>query len=145
VSAWPTIEWLATRTSDADGAVPREEAERLVAELARLEAAVKRAERREHVPILERGDRGFHGYGEPMRCSYGTEVKVFESSDAESPHVWLDLDASSWIKERYSRESFANAAAHLNEAQARALIARLQTWIDEIPARWSREGAALEG
>ena len=38
MSAWPTIEWLATRTGAADIAVPREEAEAIMREMKRLKA-----------------------------------------------------------------------------------------------------------
>ncbi len=93
------------------------------------------------VPILTRGDRGLHGYGPPMRCSYGSVIEVYESSSAEGPHVWLKVDASGWLtRERSHRNpgDFAVGTAHLNEEQARALIDSLQTWLDEIPARWGK-------
>jgi hypothetical protein len=37
---------------------------------------------------FERTDRGFKHYP-PIRTTYGHDVKVYESSAAESPHVWL--------------------------------------------------------
>ena len=86
------------------------------------------------VEIIVRGDRGFHGYGKPFRDTYGSEIEVYESSAAEGPHVWLKVDASRWIT---SPEDFAVGTAHLNEDQARALVERLQAWLDEIPSRWS--------
>lgn len=89
------------------------------------------------VPILERGDRGFHGYGEPMRCTYGTEIEVYESSSAEGPHVWLKLRCDPRV---LSRQEAGEGTAHLNEAQARDLIARLETWLQEIPSRWENRG-----
>lgn len=87
-----------------------------------------------HVRILKRGDRGFHGYGKPMTDSYGSVLEVYESSSAEGPHVWLSVDSSSW--ENDQRAKRGSGTAHLNAAQARDLIARLQTWLDEIPKRW---------
>ncbi len=85
------------------------------------------------VEIYERGDRGFHGYGEPMKDTYGSLLEVYESSAAGGPHVWVKVDASAWDR---SGEP-ARATAHLNVEQARALIARVQAFLDEIPSRWS--------
>lgn len=79
--------------------------------------------------ITPRGDRGFHQYGEDQHCTYGTRIRVYESSAASGPHVWLALYESAPL-------DMACAGAHLNETQARELIARLQAWLDEIPSRW---------
>jgi hypothetical protein len=83
------------------------------------------------VEIYERGDRGFHGYGEPFKDGYGTVLDVYESSSAEGPHVWLKVDGRAW-----DHAAGPIGTAHLNEEQARALVARLQTWLHEIPSRW---------
>lgn len=88
-----------------------------------------------HVRIFKRGDRGFHGYGTPLKCTYGTTMKVYESSSAEGPHVWLNVEVNHAV---LSRHQPGEASAHLNKKQAQALINRLQTWIDEIPSRWGR-------
>jgi hypothetical protein len=85
----------------------------------------------EPVKIIDRGDRGFHGYGEPFKCTYGTEVEVYESSAAINPHVWLKLTQGGSL-----HFEDGEGVAHLDEEQARALIARLQAWLDEIPSRW---------
>lgn len=85
------------------------------------------------VPIVTRGDRGFHGYGGSVVCTYGTTVMVYESSSALGPHVWLNVKVDPL---RLTDQPAGEGAAHLNEEQARALVARLQTWIDEIPKRW---------
>lgn len=88
------------------------------------------------VRIYKRGDRGFHGYGKPVFCTYNTRIEVYESSAASGPHVWLNLrvDPTS-LRDQPSGEG----TAHLNESQTRALVARLQTWLDEIPRRWGRK------
>lgn len=90
------------------------------------------------VPILERGDRGFHGYGEPFTDSYGAEIEVYESSSAEAPHVWLNIVGPTGDGRSNASNPPGTATAHLSEDEARALIARLQTWLDEIPTRWNR-------
>jgi hypothetical protein len=91
---------------------------------------------KQSVPIVKRGDRGFHGYGEPFRDSYGAELNVYESSSAEGPHVWLKVACDPMV---LRDQPPGVGTAHLNEEQARALIARLQTWLDEIPSRWGEE------
>lgn len=92
------------------------------------------------IEITETSNRGFHQYGEPFLCTYGTRLRVYESSSAEAPHVWLNMKADLRVLRDEGR---GEATAHLNEEQARALVARLQAWLDEIPERWGaprREG-----
>lgn len=93
------------------------------------------AEARKHVRIRKRGDRGFHEYGDPMHCTYGTDIAVYESSAAAGPHVWLKLRCDPRF---LGDQPGGEGTAHLNKRQALALIARLQTWVDEIPSRWGR-------
>lgn len=69
--------------------------------------------------------RGFHVYGDPVTNERGHTVQVHESSNAMGPHVWLGVESAT---ERMDIE--------LDEDGARALVARLQTWLDEIPTRW---------
>lgn len=107
----------------------------------RAARASRGAQGMSEVKIIERSDRGFHQYGEePVRCTYGTSVEVYESSSAEGPHVWLKLLCDSHV---LSNQAAGEGTAHLNEAQAREVIARLQAWVDEIPSRWGR--ASEEG
>jgi hypothetical protein len=81
-----------------------------------------------HVRIYKRGgDRGFHQYGKSIRDDYGSKVTVYESSAANSPHVWVKI-----------ADERDRAIAHLTKREAEELIRRLQTWIDEIPSRWQR-------
>lgn len=89
--------------------------------------------RDKHVKIYRRDDRGFHGYGKPMECTYKTNIEVYESSSAEGPHVWLNLREDPVV---FDQMSPGHAVAHLNEKQAIELIRRLNTWLDEIPRRW---------
>ena len=86
--------------------------------------------------ILKRGDRGFHGYGKPMHCTYNSEIEVYESSSANGPHVWLKVTVDPKILHTTAR---GEGTAHLNQKQAKALIDRLQTWVDEIPSRWRKK------
>ena len=93
-----------------------------------------------NVKITKRRRRGFHQYGRPVVCTYGSKVEVYESSAASGPHVWLSIDAAAWheVRDHVSSSKPAQATAHLNAKQARAVIARLQAWVDEIPSRWKR-------
>ncbi len=43
-------------------------------------------------PAVTVTDRGFKHY-EPISTTYGHVVKVYESSAASAPHVWLEIDA----------------------------------------------------
>jgi len=90
------------------------------------------------VRIYKRGDRGFHDYGRAFPDSYGGVISVYESSAASGPHVWLNIDASTWFQPRPGECKPHNTSAHLNPKQARALIERLETWLDEIPKRWGK-------
>lgn len=92
----------------------------------------------DEVQITTTSDRGFHQYGEPFCCTYRTRLRVYESSSAEAPHVWLHMQSDLTVLRDEQR---GEATAHLNEEQARALIARLQSWLDEIPARWGANDA----
>lgn len=87
------------------------------------------------VKIYKRGGRGFHTYGKEMRCTYRTRIQVYESSAASGPHLWLKLETD---REMLGKQPQGEGTAHLNPKQARMLIDRLQTWLDEIPARWGR-------
>lgn len=81
------------------------------------------------VRVYKRGDRGFHGYGKPVRCTYDTQVEVYESSSAEGPHVWLRLTANPAMLRALAP---GESVAHLNVKQAQEVIRRLQTWLGEV-------------
>jgi hypothetical protein len=86
--------------------------------------------------IFVRNDRNFHGYGrEALRCTYNSEIRVYESSAASGPHVWLNIRCDPRV---LRDQPPGEGTAHLNEEQARDLVDRLQTWLDEIPSRWAR-------
>lgn len=73
--------------------------------------------------ITVRGDRGFHGYTK-FKDTYGAEVKVYQSSAAMYDAVWVSAIGGG-VKGN-------DGVAHLNEAQARELIAALQLWLEDI-------------
>lgn len=85
--------------------------------------------------VYRRGDRGFHGYGKPLHCTYKSKIEVYESSAANGPHVWLSVRVDPAVLDM---QEYGEGTAHLNERQARALIDRLQAWVDEIPKRWRK-------
>jgi len=89
---------------------------------------------------LTRGDRGFVGYGEPVHCTYGTAIEVYESSSAEGPHIWLALRQDLRVLRNFAA---GEAHAHLSAEQARLVIARLQAFLDDIPERWGQEDAGV--
>lgn len=67
-------------------------------------------------PEHELSERGFKQM-EPFTCTYGSHVRVYESSSAESPHIWVNIDASPWHTEAKEGEG----VAHLSLEQAALL------------------------
>lgn len=82
------------------------------------------------IPRTSNG-RGFHVYGDPVSTDYGAKIRVYESSAASGPHVWMSVTPGS-----VQPDKGGSVAAHMDATQTRAVIARLQAWLDEIPTRW---------
>jgi hypothetical protein len=59
-------------------------------------------------------DRGFKRM-EPFKCSYGSEVAVYESSAATGPHIWLKVHCDTKV---LSRQKEGEGTAHLTLEQA---------------------------
>lgn len=70
--------------------------------------------------------RGFDRFDE-FRDTYGSRVRIVESSSAAGPHVWIFCDEN-------PRD--AEPSPHLDVEQARRVIDALQAFVDEAPARW---------
>jgi hypothetical protein len=85
------------------------------------------------IPILPRGNRGLVSYGPPMLDSYAQRIEVYESSSAEGPHVWLSLEGMPIGPPPHNRP-VVRLAAHLNVDQAKAVIARLEAWLNDDDA-----------
>ena len=66
--------------------------------------------------------RGLKNYGKPFKDSYGSQIEVSDSSSAEGRFIWLRIDGGG-IEGNKGR-------AHLNRKQAKAIIDRLQAWMD---------------
>jgi len=71
--------------------------------------------------------RGFHVYGEAITTRHDEKIHVYESSNATGPHVWLAV----------VDHALGNPAVELNPTEARDVITRLQTWLDDFPTRWN--------
>lgn len=65
--------------------------------------------------------RGFHIYGPPIPLEHDGDIRIYESSNAMGPHVWMALHTDT---------------VELTPDSARAIVGALQTWLDEIPSRW---------
>lgn len=73
---------------------------------------------------MKKDCRGFTTFTE-FKCSYGTNVRVKESSAASSgPHIWLFLEQDNRV---LTRPTLGTAAAHLTLAQAKRLAKSLLT------------------
>jgi hypothetical protein len=64
---------------------------------------------------METTERGFDIYAR-ITDTYGTEIRVQESSSAEEPRVWLFVSGEN--------------SAHLNREQVERLIAALNVWME---------------
>lgn len=80
-------------------------------------------------------DRGLGRYGEPIRCLYGSVIQVRDSSSADDVCCWLKVDATSWWDPKPFQGEAANVAAHLNVDGAKAVIARLQAFVDSVEGK----------
>lgn len=72
-----------------------------------------------------------------FQCTYNSTVNVRESSNAEGPHIWLDIEVDTSVLTDSKR---GKAVAHLNFEQAKMLIEQLQ-WLMEnhYQIEWERE------
>lgn len=84
--------------------------------------------------MAELSERGFEQYGE-VETKYGHTIRVYESSSASGPHVWMQT--------RQSPESGAphgmgpeEATAHLDLVQAMRVRKLLDEFIEGVPERW---------
>lgn len=80
----------------------------------------------EKVRIVKRGDRGLAGFGKPTKCSYGTDIDVYESSAADARYVWLSMQTD---LRGFPSIGKGEASAHLSVDQAYALAMRLLAFI----------------
>jgi hypothetical protein len=83
-------------------------------------------------PLVEivANPRGFQQYGSLVQLDDDATVSVAESSAATGPHCWLRIKHQS-----------GECAAHLGEGQATAIRDRLSAFLEQIPARWGRDGS----
>lgn len=73
----------------------------------------------------ETTDRGLKHF-EPITTAYGHEIRVYESSAADSPHIWLDItQTTETAKAARSNIAPESATAHLSVLQALLLIESL--------------------
>lgn len=78
-------------------------------------------------PNVTYTDRGFK-HLDPLVCDYGTQIRVYESSSAEAPHIWLALEQGH--DPRKSNLAKSEAHAHLPLETAEQLRDQLSWMID---------------
>lgn len=78
-------------------------------------------------------ERGFVQYT-PIHCTYGTKTRIYGSSAAMGPHVWLNVDTAGSNIENQGEAK--DAVAHLNLQGAQTLVDQLQHWIAEAKIAW---------
>lgn len=77
--------------------------------------------------VAPTNDRGFLGYAD-LTDSYGGRVRVYESSSAEGPHVWLNVDASEWNTAPDVART-AVASSHLDREQTARVVRGFVRWL----------------
>lgn len=92
--------------------------------------------------MAEMNERGFEQYGD-IETAYGHVIRVYESSAASGPHVWVSTVQTEETGARCGMEP-EEATAHLNLVQAMRLRARLDEFIQGVPTRWTRGAAMYE-
>lgn len=87
-------------------------------------------------PQFEVSDRGFVHWT-PVEDTYGHEVKVYESSAAEEPCMWLSVDGPVHLNApakpaagvSHGVSPDGHASAHLNFSQVLQVYDRMSAWI----------------
>jgi hypothetical protein len=86
------------------------------------------------IPERSTNARGLSVY-DIIDCKYGEKIKVYDSSSATAPHVWVMIDTAE-NKNDHDGGTRIEATAHLTVDQATALRDALDTFLKEIPERW---------
>jgi hypothetical protein len=89
--------------------------------------------------MAELSQRGFEQYGE-VETTYGHTVRVYESSAAKGPHVWVNTVLLPETAGRGRKPE--ETTAHLDLVQALRVRDMLSEFIDGVPERWT-DGARL--
>jgi hypothetical protein len=90
--------------------------------------------------MAELSSRGFEQYGE-IETTYGHTVRVYESSAASGPHLWLKTKL---VAERSTHAlPPEEATAHLDLLQAITVRALLDEFIEGVPERWANGTSLL--
>ena len=70
----------------------------------------------------------------PVKTDYGSFVKIYESSAAEEPHIWLRITQPPAHPGALPE---AEAVAHMSMEQAQAIHAQLGHMIQRTLERWA--------
>lgn len=82
--------------------------------------------------MTEKSSRGFEQYG-TIQISYGHTVRVYESSAASGPHIWMKTQ----LAEDQGNMAAEEATAHMDLLQAMTLRGLLDEFIEGVPERWT--------
>lgn len=97
-------------------------------------------------PINESiSDRGFI-HLDPVKTTYGADVRISESSAAMAPHIWLRINGEAHLRGPVKPfvgipDGIAQAdlSAHMTLAQAEQIYAQLGHMIERTKQRWGIE------
>jgi hypothetical protein len=87
--------------------------------------------------MAELSERGFEQYG-AVETDHGHRLRVYESSAARGPHVWLNV----CLADEHRGIKPEEATAHLSLFHAMELRGLLDDYIEGVPERWEK-GASL--
>lgn len=85
--------------------------------------------------MAELSARGFEQYG-AVETDYGHAVRVYESSTADGPHVWINTVQTEESAKAHGLKP-EQSTAHLDLVQAIAVRNLLDEFIDNVPQRWT--------
>lgn len=88
---------------------------------------------------VEYSQRGFKRM-KPVPSNYGGEVRVYESSNASGPHIWLAVECPANLNE--PNGPTVEAHAHITIEDAKVLAEQL-AWLadNHYQVEWDREDA----
>jgi hypothetical protein len=81
-------------------------------------------------------ERGFV-HLDPVRTDYGADVRIYESSAAMAPHIWLAVDQPP--PKNGGEMAEAHAHAHMSLPQAEEIHAQLGHMIERTKKNWGIE------
>lgn len=85
-------------------------------------------------------DRGF-SHLDPVDTTYGATVRIYESSAASGPHIWMNCEQPPPPYPGALEQELGEVALHLNLDQAISIRDRLDYLIEKARREWDLDDA----